>query len=169
MDRHVTLKSTPLTSSDFVDDLARFARDGDLVADERHLAHVDANQTGRVVLDLHRDDPAQRLDLELLRLNVLLLEEVLGEDAQAVATLLGLAAVRVENPQGRDVTIQNRPVENPSEPTTEIAIADQPDIRLRHRHVPHVRIDHQIVIAQPMILLEMHVHQNSNSTESYRA
>jgi len=141
-----------------VDHLPALAGDGDLVADEGDLAHVDADQTGGVVLDLDVHNAAYGLDLEVLRRNVFLLEEVFGEDTQTIAAFFGLAAVGVQDTHRGHVTREVRPVQNAVRPHTEIPVANQPDIRFAHREVLHVRIDHQIIVAQPVVFLEVYVH-----------
>ena len=148
----------PVDVEGFADHLARLAGNRDLVADERHLAHVDTDQAGGFVLDLYVHDPAERLDLEALRRHVPLLEQILGEDAQPVAALFGLAAVGIEDADRRHIAVEDRPVEDAVGADAEVPVADQPDVRLTHLDVPHVRVDHDIVISQSVILLEMYVH-----------
>src|SRR4029450_1867129 len=73
----------------------------DLGRPERRVPHLDGDEAHAAALDtaLAFDDATLGIDRERGLLGAAVVPEVLGKDAQAVARLLRLAAVRIEDAQ----------------------------------------------------------------------
>ena len=140
-----------------VQHLARRPGHGDLVAGKAHRAHRDGD--AMAALDLRLDHPAGRLDREVRGFHQALVPEEAGEDAQAVAALLRLGAVGIENAQAEiGLLRRHRPPEDAVGAEAEVAVADHADLPgLRRLPLGIIAgIEHQVVVAQGVVLVEAH-------------
>ena len=89
-----------------VDHLPVLSSDGDFRAPKARPSHLHRHERYAISLCLQLDphEAPLGLDIEGLVSSIAMLEQVLGEDANPVATLLGLAPIGVEDPEaeGRD-------------------------------------------------------------------
>src|SRR5512140_2200554 len=139
-----------------VQDLARPAHHRDAGAVEGHLAHLHVHQLPARV-EARADQAARGLDGEGVGADQLLIEEEAREDAQAVAALLGLAGVRVEDaqPEVRTLSRQRAP-QDAVRAHPEVAVADEPDLAKGELAADRAGVHHQVVVAEAVIPVESH-------------
>src|SRR5207244_2122471 len=117
----------------FVDDFALRARDGNLVAPETDLAHLDAYRFAAVEHSGFHES-GRRLHGELLSGDKFAVPKIAREDAQAVTAFLRLAAVGIENAQRALRAIRReRAKQDAVRADAEIAVANHPHLLRRER------------------------------------
>src|SRR5205823_8164716 len=84
--------------------------------------------------------------------------EIQDRLARAVARQLGLRAVRVEDPQPRDVSalVRLRQQQDPVRPDSRVGAAEQPNALRRELEREVCRLDDDVVVAERLPLLESH-------------
>ena len=101
------------------------------------------------------DPPALGVHREGGLLGVAVVVEVLGEDAQPVARLLGLAAVRVQDAQPEIRPAPRRGQQQDAvRAHAPVAVADARDLRRGQAGRQIGRVDHDVVVAEPVALRE---------------
>src|SRR5439155_19205768 len=101
----------------------------DLGRPERRVPHLDGDEAHAAALDaaLALDDAALGVDRERGLLRPTVIPEILGEDAQAVARLLRLAAVRVEDTQAEVRAAARHQEQDPVRAHSPVPVADPSD------------------------------------------
>jgi hypothetical protein len=139
------------------DRLAGGAGHGDLRRHERAATHLDGDEVHAAIDDVTAalDAPALGRHREDLALRVPVIPEVLREDAQAIARLLRLAAVRVQDAQPEIRPVPPRHEEqDPVRARAPIAVADPLDLALPDRLREVRLVDHDVVVAEAVALHE---------------
>jgi hypothetical protein len=91
---------------------------------------------------------------ELVVLDVAEVFHVAGEDADAVAALFGLAPVRVIDAHADPAVLKDRPEQDAVAAEAEVAVADQADDFFVEREVEFVWVEHEIVVAEPVVTFQ---------------
>ena len=138
------------------DDLAVRAVHGDLRRPEGRAAHLDRNEAHPPALDaaLTLDDAALGIDREGRLLRAAVVPEILREDPEPVARLLGLTAVGVEDAQAEIGALRGDEQQDAVRPHAPVPIADPPDRLLGERSAQVFLLDHDVVVAEPVALGE---------------
>ena len=137
-------------------DLAIRAVHGDLRRAEGGVAHLDGHlvhaPAGEVA---HRlDHAALRLDPHGRLLEAATLPEVLREDPEAVAGLLGLAPVGIEDAEPHVGDARGRPEKDPVRADAPVAVADPADRGRAQREVDVPLLHDEVVVPEPVPLRE---------------
>ena len=137
--------------------LPRGAGHGDLGRHEGAATHLDGDEVHAAVHDVTAalDAPALGRHREDLALRVAVIPEVLREDAQAIARLLRLAAVRVQDAQPEVRPVPRRHEEqDPVRAGAPVAVADTLDLA-RADGPRQIRLaHHDVVVAEAVALRE---------------
>ena len=140
----------------FIDDLATRAGYGNFVAPETDLAHFDAHGFA-AVQHARFHHAALSLDGELFVFDQLPVPEITREDAQPIAALFRLAAVRIENAQRKPRLIRRqRPQQNPVRSDAKVPMTNHFDLRRCWRRRAIFGINHQVIVPQRVILEKLH-------------
>ena len=125
---------------------------------EARPAHVDGDLAHAVVdpVDLGLDVSPQGLDGEPVLRRVSVVDEVLGEDPEPVAALLGLAAVGVVDLQPEVAPVRRDVEEHAVGADPEVPVADEADDGLEVAPGQVVPLDDDVVVAETVALDEAH-------------
>ena len=144
------------------------------VRHERHVrrreawrAHVDPHAA--VVVHLQRQGAAQSLDLEFTLVGQTLIDDEAGKAARAVAAVLHLAAVGVEDPVAKiHVRLARRLYQQQLiEADPEMAVGQLADLLVPQVGALGDQIDHHEVVAQAVHLGEVQQHQRSSGSRGF--
>ena len=124
------------------------------LAAEGGRAHVDGDRRDAPPLaaQVARDQSARRLHREDVARHATLLGEPAGEDAEAVAALLGFAAVGIEDAEARVGVRRGDQGEDSVAADAAMAVAEGTDGAGGEGEREGRGVDHQVVVAEPVAL-----------------
>jgi hypothetical protein len=117
-------------------------------------AHVDRDRRDAAPLaaQVARDQSARRLHREDVARHATLLREPAGEDAKAVAALLGFAAVGIEDAEARVGVRRGDQRQDSVAADAAMAVAEGTDGAGGEAEGEGRGVDHQVVVAEPVAL-----------------
>ncbi len=133
------------------------AVDGDVIHSKADMAHVDGDCFGTIA-NLAADDPTRGVDGEGVVFDGTDVEEIAGENTEAVAAFFGFGAVRIHDAQPEiGLFCRQRAVQDAVGAEAEVAVADADDVGFGGKLSGIFGVEDEIVVSECVIFCEVHV------------